>query len=87
MEVIDGFFKKTAITSYVTQVNYEGFPIGGPQNNVVERIEKFKDENMKYAIGKINETVVTIASIYIEKNSINSYVPKLLKKEDVKIIK
>lgn len=87
MEVFDGFFKKTAITSYVTQVNYEGFPIGGPQNNIVEKIEKFKDENMKYAIDKLNETVVTIANLLIEKYSINTPIPKLFKKENVKITK
>jgi hypothetical protein len=87
MEIIDGFFKKTAITSYVTQVNYEGFPIGGPQTNIVEKLEKFKDENMKYAIDKLNETVITVANLLIEKHSINTPIPKLFKKENVKISK
>ena len=87
MEIRDGFFKKTAISSYITQVYYESFPIGGPQFTIVETIEKFKEENIKYAIDKVNDTVVTIANLIIEKQSINSPLPKLLKKEDVKRVK
>lgn len=87
MEIREGFFKKTAVTSYIKQVTYDGFPIGGPQTEIVETIEKFKDENTRYAIDKLNETVVTVAKLLIEKNSINSPIPRLFKKEDIKIIK
>lgn len=67
MEINDNFFKKTALTGYELQVTYDGFPIGSAQYNNLEKIEKFKDENLKYAIDKVNETVIIIADKFMEK--------------------
>ena len=68
MEIRDNFWKRTAKSGYELQVIYDGFPIGNPQYKDTEIYEKFKDENLKYAIDKANETVTTIAKHFIDKN-------------------
>ena len=85
MEIRDNFFKKTAYTGYELQVIYDGFPIGNPQYKNTETYEKFKDDNLKYAIDKANETVIIVAKHFIDKNV--EVVQGLLTKDKIKIVK
>jgi hypothetical protein len=60
---------------------YDGFHIGNPQFKILDTIEKFKDENLKYTIDKVNETIIVIAKHYMDKQV--DVLKILLKKEDV----
>jgi hypothetical protein len=85
MEIKDNFFKKKATTGYELQVTYNGFPIGNPQYNNLEKIEKFKDENLKYTIDKVNQTILTLADMYMEKQL--EVIKLVLSKSDIKNLK
>lgn len=54
------FFNKKIDIGYTMQIFYDGFPIGEPMVRIVYHNEKFKDENVKYLVGKVQETIQQI---------------------------
>lgn len=85
MEIKDNYFQKTAITGYDLQIVYDGFHIGNPQYKSLDTITKFKDDNLKYVIDKVNESIVQLAKHYMDKQV--DVVKAILKQEDVKVKK
>ena len=65
--VQDNLLSKTLTSGYSKQITYDGFPIGETQFCIEQEIEKFKDENMKYVIDRLQETVTQIADKLIDK--------------------
>ena len=67
VDVFENFFRKTVEAGYQMQILYQGLPIGDPTKRILKYEEKFKEENIKYLVDQINETVRTIAGQEISK--------------------
>ncbi len=67
IDVFENFFRKTVEAGYQMQILYQGLPIGDPTKRVTKYEEKFKEENVKYLVEQVNETVKSIAQLGISK--------------------
>ncbi|WP_397447804.1 hypothetical protein [Polaribacter sp. R77954] len=65
--VRDNLLSKSLTSGYTKQITYDGFPIGETKFYIEEEIEKFKDENLKYVVDKLQETVLQISDKLIDR--------------------
>lgn len=63
VEVKEGIFKKTAVSGYQLQIYFNGLPMGDPTRRVLNKEEKFKEENLQYLIEQVNGVLQTIVEL------------------------
>lgn len=67
VDIFENFFRKTVEAGYQMQILYQGLPIGDPTKRVTKYEEKYKEENVKYLVDQVNETVKSISQLGISK--------------------
>jgi hypothetical protein len=68
VEIKDSFFMHTADVGYTMQIFYNGLPLADPMKRVLNHDEKFKEENLKYLVDSVTNSINNLKPLGIPAN-------------------